>query len=343
MTTTNKSLVQPANASDVNTWDVPVNANMTAIDTALGGLTTLNAVGASGVTALTLVQYTPPNIAVTGALSASVNYQLPSGVGGVWSVFNGTSNAFTITLSSAGGGTSVTIPQGYRMLVVCDGANVTAATTYAPVLSSYVMQHLGASSGYVSLAAPAASGSQTFYLPAADGTAGQVLTTNGSGQWGWASLSGISLAGTNTWTGPQTFSGSSSVIAAVFSNIAEVVTISATAATGTINLYTASQSVLYYTANASANWVLNVAHSAGTTLNAALSTGESITVAFLVQQGTTAYYSTSLQIDGVTTSVNWQGGGAPSAGHASGIDAYTYTIIKTGSAAYTVLGTLTQF
>ena len=40
----------------------------------------------------------------------------------------------------------------------------------------------------------------------------------------------------------------------------------------------------------------------------------------------------------------WQGGTAPSAGNASSIDVYVYTIIKTAATpTYTVLGSQTQF
>ena len=69
--------------------------------------------------------------------------------------------------------------------------------------------------------------------------------------------------------------GSSSAEAAKVTNAAEVLAISATAATGTVNFYVASGAVQYYTSNASANWTLNWAWSAGTTLNSAMSIGES--------------------------------------------------------------------
>jgi hypothetical protein len=61
--------------------------------------------------------------------------------------------------------------------------------------------------------------------------------------------------------------------------------------------------------------------------------------------GTTAFYSTAVQIDGSTAGVTlkWQGGTAPTAGNASSVDAYTYTIIKTASASFTVLAAQTQF
>jgi hypothetical protein len=39
----------------------------------------------------------------------------------------------------------------------------------------------------------------------------------------------------------------------------------------------------------------------------------------------------------------WQGGAAPTAGNVNSIDVYSYTIIKTGSATFTVLASQTQF
>ena len=79
-------------------------------------------------------------------------------------------------------------------------------------------------------------------------------------------------------------------------------------------------------------------------MNTALATGQSVTMAVLTTQGSTAYYNTAVQVDGTTSGVTtkWQGG-APTAGNASGIDVYTYTITKTASATYTVLASLTQF
>ena len=157
-------------------------------------------------------------------------------------------------------------------------------------------------------------------------------------------LTGVAGTGVaNTFTATQTLSGSSSALALILNDTAEVATISATAATGTINYDVTTQSVLYYTSNASANWTVNFRASSGTSLNTAMSTGQSVTVAFLVTQGSTAYYNSAVQVDGSSVTPKWQGGTAPSAGNASGIDAYVYTIIKTGSAAFTVLASQTQF
>jgi hypothetical protein len=149
----------------------------------------------------------------------------------------------------------------------------------------------------------------------------------------------VSLGGTLTAL------GSSSAVAAIISDIAEVVTISAIAATGTIAYDVTTQAVLYYTTNASANWTVNFRGSSGTPLNTLMSTGQSITVAFLVTQGSPAYYNNVVQVDGTAVGVTtrYQGGVAWTAGNASGIDAYVYTIIKTANATFTVLASQTRF
>ena len=117
------------------------------------------------------------------------------------------------------------------------------------------------------------------------------------------------------------------------------------AATGTINYDVTTQSVLFYTANASGNFTVNIRASSGTSLNTALSTGQSVTVAFLVTNGGTAYYNTSVQVDGTTSGVTtrWQGGTAPTSGNASSVDIYSYTVIKTGSGTYSVFASQTKF
>jgi hypothetical protein len=118
----------------------------------------------------------------------------------------------------------------------------------------------------------------------------------------------------------------------------ERTTISATAATGTVNFDASTQGVLYYTTDASGNWTLNVRGTSGTTLNSVLATGDAITVAFLVTNGATAYYQTAFNIDGSAVTPKYSGGTAPAAGNASAIDVYTYTIVKTASATFTVFG-----
>jgi hypothetical protein len=153
----------------------------------------------------------------------------------------------------------------------------------------------------------------------------------------------VAPATATTFTATQTFTGSTTAIGAVFQDAAEVTTVSATAATGTINYDATSQSVLYYTTNASANWTVNFRANSSTSLDTLMSTGQAITLVFLVSQGATAYYNNAVTIDGTSVTPKYQGGTAWTSGNASGIDAYSYTIVKTGSAAFTVFAAQTQF
>lgn len=179
------------------------------------------------------------------------------------------------------------------------------------------------------------------------GSSGQVLTSGGaSAAPTWSTpASGVSLSADNTWTGTQTFNGTTSKLATVLLNAAEPVTVSGSAPSSTTVLYLTQQSIVYFTSNTTNNWVTNFVANASVTLNSVLSTGQSITNAVLVTNGSTAYYNTSVQVDGTTSGVTtkWQGGSAPTSGNANSIDVYTYTIIKTASATFTVLASVTKF
>jgi hypothetical protein len=137
MATTNKSLSLPAYNSA--SWDVPLNANFSSIDSAFGGSTVKNPTGISGTVVLTSAEYTPPLLVIgtsltgTATLSNNVTYQIPSGVGGYWFVYNNTTNSGTntygVTISSGGGGTSIGLRQGVTTAIICDGTNIGYADT----------------------------------------------------------------------------------------------------------------------------------------------------------------------------------------------------------------------
>jgi hypothetical protein len=131
--------------------------------------------------------------------------------------------------------------------------------------------------------------------------------------------------------------------AAAVTSLGETTTISATAATGTINYDVSTQGVVYYTTNASANWTVNFRGSSTTTLNSLMAVGETRTVTFLVTQGATAYYNSAVTVDSVSVTPKWQGGTAPTTGNASSIDTYTYSIIKTAASTYIILASQSQF
>ena len=153
-----------------------------------------------------------------------------------------------------------------------------------------------------------------------------------------ATLTGTQTLTNKTLTSPAI--NTATATGAILVAPEERTTVSATAATGTVNFDAATQGVLYYTSNASANWTLNVRGNSGTTLNSILATGDAITVSFLVTNGGTAYYQTAFNIDGTTSGVTleYSGGTVPASGNASSVDVYTFTIIKTASATYTVFG-----
>jgi hypothetical protein len=322
-----------------------------------------------------------------GTPGGSYNVIVPA-VSKLYFVTNSTGAAQTVKTSA---GSGISVPNGARIALRCDGTDVLEALNYVGSLT--LGTALGVASGGTGAATFTANnvllgnGTSAFQV-VAPGTAGNILTSNGTTWQSTAPAAGgvttisfgstgltpstatsgaVSVAGTlaianggtgattlaganipvtnvaNTFTATQTFSGSTSVLASALTNAAEVATISATAATGTINYDITTQSVLYYTTNASANWTVNFRASSGTSLNTAMSTGQSVTVAFLVTQGATAYYNNVVQVDGSAVTPKYQGGTAWAAGNASSIDAYVYTIVKTGSAAFTVFASQTRF
>ena len=163
-----------------------------------------------------------------------------------------------------------------------------------------------------------------------------------------ASTNGLVTTGDNTGVLNIQVSGNNALTVAadktvsfigggVTKNLQETATISATAATGTINVDCLTSVVWYYTSSASSNWTFNFRGNSTTTLDSIMSTGQSLTVAFLVQLGSTGYYATGITIDGVANTPVWQAGNSPSSGTSGVLDAYVYTIIKTSSATFKVL------
>jgi hypothetical protein len=157
-----------------------------------------------------------------------------------------------------------------------------------------------------------------------------------------ASSTAATLTGTQTLTNKTLTSPTINnpvTLGSVLISPEERTTVSATAATGTVNFDAQTQGVLYYTTNSSGNWTLNVRAASGVTLDSILAVGDAITVNFLVTNGATAYYQTAFNIDGSAVTPKYSGGTAPASGNASAIDVYTYTIVKTAATpTYTVFG-----
>ena len=152
---------------------------------------------------------------------------------------------------------------------------------------------------------------------------------------------GTGLSGGGT-SGTVTLSIATQQSDLIVKGFEEDVNVVASAATGTINFDVSTASVWYYTSNASANHTLNFRYSSGATLSSVLAVGDAITLVWLNTNGSTAYYPNVIQIDG--SAVTPKVPAAISAGNASAIDAYVFTIIKTAATpTYTVLETQTKF
>jgi hypothetical protein len=152
-------------------------------------------------------------------------------------------------------------------------------------------------------------------------------------------IAGLTLT-SPTATSP-TFTGTTKV-----AQLLETTTLSTSAVTATQNYDVITNgAVTYVTASNTSNYTLNVRGDGSTTLNSVMSTGQALTIAHLVTNGGTAYYLTTLQIDGTTSGVTteWQNGAAPSAGNINSVDIYSITIIKTGNAAFTAFAAQTKF
>ena len=152
---------------------------------------------------------------------------------------------------------------------------------------------------------------------------------------------GTGLSGGGT-SGTVTLSIAEAQSDLVIKGFEEDVNVVASAATGTINFDVATASVWYYTTNATANHTLNFRYDGSNTLSSKLAVGDAITLVWLNTNGATAYYPNVIQIDG--SAVTPKVPAAISAGNATAIDAYVFTIIKTAATpTYTVLETQTKF
>jgi len=147
-----------------------------------------------------------------------------------------------------------------------------------------------------------------------------------------------------TTTNTASFITSSAVIAGITSleEVLEKSNVTATAMGANVNFDVLDCAVVYYTANTTANSTLNIRGNTTVNLNSVMAANQTLTIAFAVTTNTTPHRVANLQIDGAAITPRWSGGSAPTA-TANSTEVYSFTVFKTGSAAYTVLGSKTSF
>ena len=351
-TSADLKLTIQATGENSGTWGQITNTNLTILEQAIAGY---EAVAITTGVTLAFTNGAVSNgknqvLKLTGTIAGAVNVVVPDTLSKVYVIDNATSGAYTVTVKTTSG-TGVTwaaADKGTKM-VYSDGTNVvdTAFTDlssdYTPQLSADLDTNGNniiidstksildeSSNEQITFTTTSAAVNNFGITNAATGNAPAISATGGD--------TNIDLNLTPKGIGRTTFNGQGKI-----QSVAEKVTTEATAATGTVNYDVLTQAVWNFTTNASANWTLNVRGDGSNSLDSIMDTGESITVAHIVSQGATAYYNSAFQIDGSSVTPEWQGGSAPTAGNTNSIDVYSYTIIKTGAATFTVLAAQTQF
>jgi len=238
--TPNKNLIKPAFNEFIDSWNTPVNTDWDIIDKAFAGEFIVSTTG--GTTTLTQDNCQNVYIRISGALTSNAIIRFPASVRGFYIVDNITTGAsFSVTLSSAGGspGLSALAVRNACTFIYSDGTNVILAdnanlTATAPLniagstlsLTAPVSVSFGGT-GATSLTANSVilGNGTSAVLGVAPGTAGNVLTSNGTtwtsspasgGGGGVTSLGmyvatangGMGLTFTSSGTNPLTGAGS---------------------------------------------------------------------------------------------------------------------------------------
>jgi len=345
--TSRLKLERQASGENSGTWGNLVNYVFNRIDSSVKGYQSVDVAGSANVTltsnnstsntddSSTDDQVHNAILEFTGALTGDINV-FTDAVETKYIVFNNTSGSQTLTFGPTGG-TGVVLKQGAKTLVYTDG------TTMVDVMADL---------GDIAMTSVTSSGNVagTNINGSAVISTGNVSGTNLNTTANTISIAGSNpniasttanadiLLSPNGVAGRVTFNGGGKI-----QQLAEKVTTEATAATGTVNYDVLTQAVWNFTTDASGNWTLNIRGDGSNTLNSIMDTGESTTVAHIVKQGGTAYYNSAVQVDGSSVTPEWQGGSAPTSGNTNSLDVYTYTVIKTADATFTVLASQTQF
>jgi hypothetical protein len=163
---------------------------------------------------------------------------------------------------------------------------------------------------------------------------GAITTQNGGG---------LGVGG-NLYVGNEfVVPGGGKITATGLAYLLEKVTITASAPAASFDINLSTQSVYYWTGNATANVTANIRGTATQPLNSLLATGQSVTAVLFLPNGPSNFLVTNVKIDNTTVAVAYQGNAAPVLGNSNSIDIYSFTILKTASATYKIFASQTQF
>jgi len=351
-TSASLKLTVQATGENSGTWGQITNTNLLILEQAIGGY---QAVGITSGATLTFSNGAISNgknavLKLTGTIGGAVNVTIPDSIEKTFIVDNGTTGAYTVTFktTSGSGVTWAAADKGTKM-IYSDGTNVvdTAFTDLSSDFSPQLSADLDANGKNITIDTSTGiideNGNQqiTFSTTGSavnEFTVANAATTNPPALSVTGGDTNIDMNLTPKGTGRVTFNGQGKI-----QSVAEKVTTAAVGTTGTVNYDVLTQAVLNHTTDAAGNFTVNFRGDGSSSLDSIMDTGESVTLAFIVKQGGTPYYNSAVTIDGSSVTPEWQGGSAPSAGNANSLDVYSYTIIKTGSAAFTALASQTQF
>ena len=334
------------------TWGDKTNTNLNLVQQAIAGYEAIDVASADVTLAMTNATLSNARnmvLNLTGTLAGTRVVNVPDGIEKTYIVKDSTTRAgFTLTIKTVSG-TGVTIPEGKTVIVFSDGTNVVDVFFLKDVVEDTTPQlggNLDANGNNILIDSTNfigdENGNEQIKFATTASAVNEISVTNAA----TTNPPSVSATGGDTNIDLNlTPKGIGRVVlgAGAIQQVTEKATITASAASGTVDYDVITQAVLNYTTDASGNWTLNIRGDASNSLDSIMDTGESITIAHLVSQGGTAYYNSAVTIDGSSVTPEWQGGSAPTGGNVSSIDVYTYTVIKTGSATFTVLAAQTQF
>jgi len=101
------------------------NSPEDTVNTLIMGYYSKDVSGSSDWT-LSDTEATYPHIEITGTLTGAINVIFPTDTKGYW-FYNNTSGAFTVTAKMTGA-TGITVTQGTKVKLVCDGTDIAAWT-----------------------------------------------------------------------------------------------------------------------------------------------------------------------------------------------------------------------